>query len=243
MSIFGNCAGAAAKMADSIGNDPAQAPGTAGERDGGPARAAPRSSVPPALLLSKGYEIGEFRIEGVLGVGGFGITYLALDTRLQRRVALKEYMPETLVAGRDHESQWPIVRNLGDRAQFESFRRRFRDEALQIARFHQPGPEALPGAPPENGCAPLASPSSLARGDPALCVNALASHEIRRQGRPRRLMAGELRRGRKSLAPAAVFRCAQAAGGYCGRYAANCRSMAFMSALKALITSLAMSPG
>ena len=35
----------------------------------------------------------EYRIEQVLGAGGFGITYLACDTNLDKNVALKEYLP------------------------------------------------------------------------------------------------------------------------------------------------------
>ena len=41
--------------------------------------------------LKSGSQLEEFRIEGVLGEGGFGITYLALDTHFQRHVAIKEY--------------------------------------------------------------------------------------------------------------------------------------------------------
>src|SRR5262245_38565035 len=92
--------------------------GHAGERGEAPTRAM-AAATPHPLLLPKGYEIEEFRIEGALGVGGFGITYLAFDKRLQRRVALKEYMPENLVPRRDEESQRPVFRTHADRAQFE----------------------------------------------------------------------------------------------------------------------------
>ena len=46
--------------------------------------------------LAAGTRLGEFEILRVLGVGGFGIVYLALDHALQRNVALKEYMPASL---------------------------------------------------------------------------------------------------------------------------------------------------
>ena len=38
----------------------------------------------------------EYRLESVLGAGGFGMTYLALDTNLDKRVAIKEYLPTDL---------------------------------------------------------------------------------------------------------------------------------------------------
>ena len=35
----------------------------------------------------------EYRLESVLGVGGFGMTYLGWDTNLEKHVAIKEYLP------------------------------------------------------------------------------------------------------------------------------------------------------
>lgn len=61
-----------------------------------------QSERPPAtqsinhVALPRGYALQEYTIEAVLGVGGFGITYLAQDNNLQRRVALKEYLPNDL---------------------------------------------------------------------------------------------------------------------------------------------------
>ena len=37
---------------------------------------------------------GAFVVEGVLGQGGFGITYKSRDARLNRTVALKEFFPQ-----------------------------------------------------------------------------------------------------------------------------------------------------
>ena len=46
--------------------------------------------------LPPGAHLAEFELLRVLGEGGFGIVYLAHDHSLQRRVAIKEYMPASL---------------------------------------------------------------------------------------------------------------------------------------------------
>ncbi len=48
--------------------------------------------------LPNGYAFEGYRIEGVLGAGGFGITYLATETAVDRQVAIKEFLP-TGIAG------------------------------------------------------------------------------------------------------------------------------------------------
>ena len=51
--------------------------------------------------LPEGTRLGEFELIRVIGEGGFGIVYLAWDHSLERRVALKEYMPATLASRAD----------------------------------------------------------------------------------------------------------------------------------------------
>src|SRR5688572_13246228 len=90
------------------------------------------------LNLPADYTIEEFRIERTLGLGGFGITYLAQDQKLNRTVAIKEFMPESLVSGRDPVSRRPEFRNDNDRQEFQRFLERFREEAQNIAKFNHP---------------------------------------------------------------------------------------------------------
>ncbi|HEX3172468.1 MAG TPA: hypothetical protein VHQ88_17920, partial [Burkholderiales bacterium] len=46
--------------------------------------------------LPSGSMLFEYRLESVLGSGGFGMTYLAYDTNLELKVAIKEYLPVEL---------------------------------------------------------------------------------------------------------------------------------------------------
>lgn len=49
------------------------------------------SALPPMTLLKNRYLLGK-----TLGIGGFGITYLALDTVTNRKCAIKEFMPSEI---------------------------------------------------------------------------------------------------------------------------------------------------
>lgn len=88
------------------------------------------------LALPPGTRFGELEILGTLGVGGFGIVYLARDHSLEREVAIKEYMPSQF-AQRDGRSQ-VSVRSLSMRDTFELGRRSFVNEAKLLARFDHP---------------------------------------------------------------------------------------------------------
>ena len=59
-------------------------------------------TVPDAL--PEGYAVGGYRIARVIGAGGFGITYEALNPVTERRMAIKEFFPAGL-ARRDTASQ------------------------------------------------------------------------------------------------------------------------------------------
>ncbi|CAD5372987.1 Protein kinase domain-containing protein [Rubrivivax sp. A210] len=93
-----------------------------------------RAEHPNTLPL--GTQLNEFVVRSVLGVGGFGIVYLAFDTVLEREVAIKEYMPAAL-AGRTaalHVS----LRSQSDAETFALGLRSFVNEAKLLARFNHP---------------------------------------------------------------------------------------------------------
>lgn len=56
------------------------------------------------IALPRGYQLQEYRIESTLGVGGFGLTYLATDANLNMQVAIKEYLPSDLALRADDQS-------------------------------------------------------------------------------------------------------------------------------------------
>ena len=82
--------------------------------------------------LSPGYQLGGYRVLDVLGVGGFGVTYLAQHATLGHRVAIKEYLPNEF-AVRDGTAVHP--KSGADRDDFEWGLVRFLDEAKTLARF------------------------------------------------------------------------------------------------------------
>ncbi len=86
--------------------------------------------------LPTGTRLGEFEITQMVGEGGFGIVYLAQDHSLQRRVALKEYMPSALAA-RAGPTQ-VSVKSERHRETFALGLRSFVNEARLLAQFDHP---------------------------------------------------------------------------------------------------------
>jgi serine/threonine protein kinase len=86
--------------------------------------------------LPAGYALQEYRIEKVLGVGGFGLTYLALDGNLNLRVALKEYLPDDIATRSADQSIGPLSAATADT--FGWGKQRFLDESRTVASFRHP---------------------------------------------------------------------------------------------------------
>ena len=102
-----------------------------------PAAVAPSPAEPDDHhALPTGTRLGEFEITGLVGVGGFGIVYLAHDHSLGRTVALKEYMPTSLAARTAGMSV--VVRTQRDADTFAAGMRSFINEARLLAQFDHP---------------------------------------------------------------------------------------------------------
>ena len=86
--------------------------------------------------LPAGHRLNEYRIEGVIGSGGFGITYLARDIQLDKTVAIKEYLPSDFAVRTDTTTVQP--KSTADQDDYQWGLARFLDEARTLARFEHP---------------------------------------------------------------------------------------------------------
>ena len=85
-------------------------------------------AIPAGTILAGRYIVGK-----VLGQGGFGITYLALDYQTKEKVALKEYFPETMVT---RTEALTVSSYAGDREEnFNYGKDCFLEEAKTLAEF------------------------------------------------------------------------------------------------------------
>lgn len=100
--------------------------------------ASPAVAPPLAHMdaLPVGTMLGEFELQGLLGVGGFGMVYRGYDHSLHRAVAIKEYMPSALV-GRAADMQ-VSARSTADSQPFLVGLNSFIAEARLLARFDHP---------------------------------------------------------------------------------------------------------
>lgn len=89
------------------------------------------------IALKSGIElVGDYRIERVLGAGGFGITYLAEEVALDRNVTIKEYFPSDFAARTSTSDAAPRSQDCA--SDYRWGLDRFIEEAQTLARFSHP---------------------------------------------------------------------------------------------------------
>ena len=88
------------------------------------------------LALPAGTALQEYKVEWTLGVGGFGVTYLAMDTNLEMQVAIKEFFPGDLVRREPDGSVH--VKQKEDEEAFTEGRDKFLLESRTLAKFNHP---------------------------------------------------------------------------------------------------------
>ena len=118
------------------------------------ARAAARPM--PGHTLPLGLRLRDYEITGLIGEGPWGVVYLAWDHSLQRKVAVKEYMPVALATRAG--STAVVVKLERHLDTFRSGLKSFVNEARLLARFDHPSLVKVYRFWEENGTAYMVMP-------------------------------------------------------------------------------------
>lgn len=89
------------------------------------------SALPPFTILSGRYLLGR-----EIGEGGFGITYLALDLILERRVAIKEFFMQDMMYRTKLDAVTVSTANGNEEEMYRSSRAKFEKEAKILAHLN-----------------------------------------------------------------------------------------------------------
>ena len=94
-----------------------------------------KSPVRVAIHMSPGSILaGRYTIGKVLGYGGFGVTYIAWDSKLEQKVAIKEYLPSEFSTRMPGQTRISVFG--GEKSeQFRDGMNKFLDEARRLAKF------------------------------------------------------------------------------------------------------------
>jgi Protein kinase domain len=98
------------------------------------------ASTPVNAALPSGSRVGGYTIDSLIAAGEFGFVYLAVDSVLLSKVAIKEYFPQaycTRVEGGEVRARRSAA--AADLASMEAGRRAFVEEARLLARLKHPG--------------------------------------------------------------------------------------------------------
>ena len=85
--------------------------------------------LPVGTRLQDRYVVG-----AAIGQGGFGITYIGLDLRIRKKIAIKEYFPRGLVNRREGDTNISVTAGT-EKVYFEKEKKRFLQEAEILAQF------------------------------------------------------------------------------------------------------------
>ena len=105
-----------------------------------------------ALRADSTLQSGKYRIIKKLGQGGFGITYLAENTLLEGKVAIKEFFFKEYCE-RDDATCHVTIPTTGNREIVERFKQKFIKEAKTIFRLNHPNIVRIHDVFEENGTA------------------------------------------------------------------------------------------
>jgi len=93
-------------------------------------------SVDDRNILPNGYVLQSYQLSKVIGRGSYGITYLANDQYLNRKVAIKEYLPREYAIRKEDFSVRPVTDK--QKEMFEWGLNNFLLEARTLAKFNHP---------------------------------------------------------------------------------------------------------
>lgn len=86
----------------------------------------------PFTLLQNKYMLGR-----VIGVGGFGITYIGWDLNLQTYIAIKEYYPGSLASRDTSATATQVIPNESAKDVYDKGLKRYVEEAQNLSKFYQ----------------------------------------------------------------------------------------------------------
>ena len=107
----------------------------------------------PGTILSN----GKYVVEKVLGIGGFGITYYAKHTLLNKCCAIKEFFIDGRCM-RDIQNHTVQVQSEKDKEAFEKYRQKFIEEARMLEKLDHPNIVKILDVFEENNTSYIAMP-------------------------------------------------------------------------------------